>query len=102
MVASPGVTFQPCHLPGQAGFLTHHCPWNTTMPSCCWQIEAGTHFLETRCLRAFSQQILLRWALLGLRDIPGAQPSSVAPSSTLSTPLSSTQSSQMVNIWLCS
>lgn len=52
MVASPGVMLQPCHLPGQAEFLTHHCPCNTTMPSCCWQIAAGTHFLETRCLRA--------------------------------------------------
>lgn len=59
MMASPGVMLQPCHLLGEAGFLSHHCPCNKTMPSCYWQIAAGTHFLETRCLRAFSQQTLL-------------------------------------------
>lgn len=94
MVASPRVVLQPSRLPGQAGFLSHHCPCDTTLPSCCWQTAAGTPFLESRCLRAFRQQTLLCWALVGLGDIPGA------PSSSLSTPLSTTQSGHIVNIWL--
>lgn len=100
--AHSGITWgdAPALPPPRPGCVSLPC--NTTMPCCCWQIAAGTHFLETRCLRAFSQQALLPWAPLGLRDIPGAQPSSVALSSALSTPLSTIQSSQMVNIWLCS
>lgn len=68
MMASPGAMLQPCCLPGQAGFLSYHCPYNTTVPSCCWQIAAGTHFQASfRCLRAFSQQT----ALLGTGEAQG-------------------------------
>lgn len=57
------------------------------------------HSLESRCLRCFSQQTLLRWALVGHRvqgvgpallHNPGAQPGSADPSGTLPAPPSTT------------
>lgn len=52
-------------VPGRDGFLSLRCTCNTTVSSCRWQIAAETHSLESRCLRCFSLQTLLRWASVG-------------------------------------